>query len=51
MNLLKATGDTLPVGPILLGCELDVQIVTQSTTVRGLVNMAAIASVLCRKNH
>src|SRR5690606_5643492 len=42
-NLLKTLGDGLHVGPILLGMAKPAHIVTPSVTVRGLVNMSAIA--------
>ena len=42
-NLLKALGDGLAIGPALLGVKKPAHIVTPSTTVRGLVNMSAIA--------
>ena len=42
-NLLKVLGDGLNIGPILLGVRKPAHIVTPSITVRGLVNMTAIA--------
>jgi malate dehydrogenase (oxaloacetate-decarboxylating)(NADP+) len=42
-NLLKAVGDGLHIGPILLGIAKPAHIVTPSVTVRGLVNMTAVA--------
>jgi malate dehydrogenase (oxaloacetate-decarboxylating)(NADP+) len=42
-NLLTALGDGLAIGPMLLGGNQPAHIVTPSTTVRGLVNMTAIA--------
>ncbi|MBX6366969.1 MAG: NADP-dependent malic enzyme [Rhodospirillales bacterium] len=42
-NLLKTLGDGLHVGPILLGMAKPAHIVTPSVTVRGLVNVSAIA--------
>jgi malate dehydrogenase (oxaloacetate-decarboxylating)(NADP+) len=42
-NLLKTLGDGLHVGPILLGIAKPAHIVTPSVTVRGLVNMSAVA--------
>jgi malate dehydrogenase (oxaloacetate-decarboxylating)(NADP+) len=42
-NLLTALGDGLSIGPILLGANKPAHIVTPSITVRGLVNMTAIA--------
>ena len=44
-NLAKALGKGISVGPILLGAAKPVHIVTPSVTVRGLVNMSAIAVV------
>jgi malate dehydrogenase (oxaloacetate-decarboxylating)(NADP+) len=42
-NLLTALGDALAIGPILLGANQPAHILTPSTTVRGLVNMTAVA--------
>ncbi len=44
MSLVKMTTDGVPIGPILLGCDIAAHIVTPGTTVRGLVNMTAIAT-------
>jgi malate dehydrogenase (oxaloacetate-decarboxylating)(NADP+) len=44
MNLVKMSTDGVPIGPILLGCDIAAHIVTPGTTVRGLVNMTAIAA-------
>jgi malate dehydrogenase (oxaloacetate-decarboxylating)(NADP+) len=44
MNLVKMGSDGIPIGPILLGCDIPAHIVTPGTTVRGLVNMTAIAT-------
>ena len=44
-NLLKSLGEGISVGPILLGLAKPVHIVTPSITVRGLVNMSALAVV------
>jgi malate dehydrogenase (oxaloacetate-decarboxylating)(NADP+) len=45
-NLLKtAAGDGLTVGPLLLGADKPVHIVTPTATVRRLVNVAALLSV------
>ena len=43
MNLIKMGSDGVPIGPILMGCDIPAHIVTPTTTVRGLVNMTAIA--------
>ena len=42
-NLLKSVADGLEVGPILMGMGNKAHIVTPSVTVRGLLNMAALA--------
>jgi len=44
-NLLKVLGGGVSVGPILLGAARPAHVVTESITVRGLVNMTAIAVV------
>ena len=44
-NLLKVLGGGVSVGPILLGAARPAHVVTQSISVRGLVNMTAIAAV------
>ncbi len=44
-NLLKTICDGVSVGPILLGAAKPVHILTPSTTVRGIVNMSALAAV------
>ncbi|MCP4875067.1 MAG: NADP-dependent malic enzyme [Gammaproteobacteria bacterium] len=44
MNLVKMGTDGVPIGPVLLGCDIPAHIVTPGTTVRGLVNMTAIAA-------
>jgi malate dehydrogenase (oxaloacetate-decarboxylating)(NADP+) len=44
MNLVKMGTDGVPIGPILLGCDIPAHVVTPGTTVRGLVNMTAIAT-------
>jgi malate dehydrogenase (oxaloacetate-decarboxylating)(NADP+) len=45
-NLLKVTaGDGITVGPILLGADKPVHILTPTATVRRLVNMSALCSV------
>ncbi len=46
-NLLKAVSTGVAVSPILLGAAKPVHIVTPSITVRGLLNMAALAVVGC----
>ena len=44
-NMTKMLADGLPVGPMLVGTNYPVHILTESTTVRGIVNMAAFAAV------
>ncbi len=44
-NLLKVASGSVPLGPILLGADKPVHIVTPSVTVRGLLNMSAVALV------
>ena len=43
-NLLKASADGLPVGPILLGMSKPIHVLVQSVTARGIVNLSAIAA-------
>ncbi|MDT2022922.1 NADP-dependent malic enzyme [Methylocella sp. CPCC 101449] len=42
-QLVKVLADALPVGPILMGAAKPAHILTPSVTVRGIVNMTAIA--------
>jgi malate dehydrogenase (oxaloacetate-decarboxylating)(NADP+) len=44
-NLVKSLGEGISVGPILLGAAKPVHILTPSITVRGIVNMSAVAVV------
>jgi malate dehydrogenase (oxaloacetate-decarboxylating)(NADP+) len=44
-NMLKVLSDGVAIGPILIGCAKSVHVVTPSITVRGLLNMTALASV------
>ena len=44
-NLVKVVADGLAVGPILIGVAQPAHIVTPSVTVRGIVNMTAVAVV------
>ncbi|NQU57825.1 MAG: NADP-dependent malic enzyme, partial [Rhodospirillales bacterium] len=44
-NLVKSLGKGISIGPILLGVAKPVHILTPSTTVRGIVNMSAVAVV------
>lgn len=43
-NMTKVLGAGIPVGPILVGTQHPAHILTESTTVRGIVNMAGIAA-------
>ncbi|MGE5767123.1 MAG: NADP-dependent malic enzyme [Bacteroidota bacterium] len=44
-NMVKALGEGLSVGPILLGVAAPAHILTPSVTARGIVNMSAVAVV------
>ncbi|WP_420562013.1 NADP-dependent malic enzyme [Thalassobaculum sp.] len=44
-NLMKSTGGGLSVGPMLVGTAKPMHILTQSVTVRGIINMTAVAVV------
>jgi malate dehydrogenase (oxaloacetate-decarboxylating)(NADP+) len=44
-NMLKILGEGVAIGPILIGAAKSAHIVTPSITVRGLLNMTALASV------
>jgi malate dehydrogenase (oxaloacetate-decarboxylating)(NADP+) len=44
-NMLKVVSGTVAISPILLGAAMPAHIVTPSVTVRGLLNMSAIAIV------
>lgn len=44
-NLIKALGEGLSVGPILMGARLPAHILTPSATVRNIVNVTALAAV------
>ena len=44
-NLLKTTGQGLSVGPMLVGTAKPIHILAQSVTVRGIINMTALAVV------
>jgi malate dehydrogenase (oxaloacetate-decarboxylating)(NADP+) len=43
LNIVKSLGGGLAIGPMLLGLARPAHVLTASTTVRGLVNMTAIA--------
>lgn len=44
-NLVKQAGGATPVGPMLVGTNYPAHVLTESVTVRGIVNMAAFAAV------
>ncbi|WP_290638018.1 phosphate acyltransferase, partial [Aquisalimonas sp.] len=44
-NLLKGASDGVSIGPILLGAAEPAHILTPSVTVRGIINMSALAGV------
>ncbi|MGP1397745.1 MAG: NADP-dependent malic enzyme [Inquilinaceae bacterium] len=44
-NLVKVVSESISIGPILMGVACPAHIVTPSITVRGLVNMTALATV------
>ncbi len=44
-NLIKTLGDGIAIGPILIGAAKSAHVVTPSITVRGLLNMTALAAV------
>jgi malate dehydrogenase (oxaloacetate-decarboxylating)(NADP+) len=46
-NMIKVVGRSVSIGPILLGCHIAAHIATPSTSVRGLVNLTAIAAARC----
>ncbi len=43
-NMVKVFGDGLPVGPILVGLNHPAHVMTEAVTVRGIVNMCAVAA-------
>ncbi|MEM8572399.1 MAG: NADP-dependent malic enzyme [Pseudomonadota bacterium] len=45
LTLLKTMGDAITVGPIMLGAAMPAYIATKSVTVRGLLNLTALAVV------
>ncbi|MEI8393449.1 MAG: NADP-dependent malic enzyme [Rhodospirillaceae bacterium] len=45
LNLVRSVADCLSVGPILLGIDKPAHILSQSASVRGIVNMTAVAAV------
>ena len=42
-NMIRVLGDGVAIGPILLGCKLPGHVLNSSISVRGLVNMTAVA--------
>jgi len=44
-NMTKVLGDGLSIGPILMGAAAPAHILTQSATVRGIVNITSLAVV------
>ncbi len=44
-NLLKVLGEGIAIGPLLLGAAKSAHVVTPASTVRGLLNMTALAAV------
>ena len=44
-NLAKTLADGVNVGPILVGTRKPAHVLTQSVTVRGIINMSALAVV------
>jgi malate dehydrogenase (oxaloacetate-decarboxylating)(NADP+) len=44
-NTIKTLNSAISIGPILLGAALPVHVLTPSASVRGLVNMTAVAVV------
>ena len=44
-NLVKATGEGVTVGPMLLGLAKPLHIVVPSTTARGITNISAVAAM------
>ncbi len=43
-NMVKVFGDGLPVGPMLVGLNHSAHVVTEAVTVRGIVNICAVAA-------
>jgi len=44
-NMVKVLGDAVPVGPMLTGTQYPAHVISDSVTVRGIVNMSAVAAV------
>ncbi|HJT11054.1 MAG TPA: phosphate acyltransferase, partial [Dongiaceae bacterium] len=53
LNLLRGLGEGQTIGPILLGCARPAHILAPAVTVRGIINMTAVAAVEAqdRKPH
>ncbi len=49
-NLIKVLGNALPVGPMLVGLQKPVHILTESANVRSIVNITAVAVVDALEN-
>jgi len=50
-NMLKVLADGFTIGPILLGAAMSAHVVTPSISVRGLLNMTALAAVRADDNR
>ena len=48
-NLVKAVADGLQVGPMLLGMNKPIHVLTPSVTARGIANLAAVAGSQVRR--
>jgi len=44
-NMVKVLGDATPIGPMLTGTKQPAHVVSDTVTVRGIVNMSAVAAV------
>ncbi len=51
MNLLKTLGDGISIGPLLVGVAKPAHVVTNSVSVRGLVNVSALAVVSAQEEQ
>nr|WP_284438359.1 phosphate acyltransferase [Thalassococcus arenae] len=45
LNLLREMGEGVSVGPVLIGAARPVHVASQSVSVRGLLNLTALAAV------
>jgi len=50
-NMLKMLGDSVTVGPIIVGTSKPAHVLTSSVTVRGILNMTALAVVEAQELH